>query len=69
MEDSGIYLRHTPSGQLRAAGTFTDQACDEKICYLPVKVPVSWTFRYENLVEPRVPENIQFKNPVPSPAR
>ena len=57
------------SGQLRVAGTVTYQACDDKTCYLPVNVPVSWTFRYENLVEPRVPEGIQHKDPVIGVAR
>ena len=29
---------------LTVKGTFTYQACDEAICYVPVTVPVSWTF-------------------------
>lgn len=55
----------SPDGQLRLAGTVNYQACDEKTCYLPVKLPVSWTFRYENLDEPRVPEAIRHKKPSP----
>lgn len=30
-------------GTLTIAGTFEYQACDDAICYLPQKVPVSWT--------------------------
>lgn len=50
-------------GQLLVSGSFTYQACDDKTCYLPFKVPTSWTFQYENLDEPRVPEQIRRANP------
>ena len=30
-------------GPLTIRGTLRDQACDDKICYLPTTVPVEWT--------------------------
>jgi hypothetical protein len=51
------------TGRLRVTGTFRYQACDDKTCYLPVTVPVSWAFRFDNFIEPRAPEAIQHKPP------
>jgi DsbC/DsbD-like thiol-disulfide interchange protein len=51
------------AGNLDIAGTFTYQACDDKTCFLPVKVPVRWQVRFENLAEPRSPERLQRKAP------
>lgn len=33
------------AGTLTITGTFEYQACDDAICYLPQKVPVSWTIQ------------------------
>jgi hypothetical protein len=57
------------NGQLRVAGAVKYQACDAKQCYLPVTVPVSWAFQYENLEEPRVPEPIRHQPPTPGVKR
>lgn len=32
-----------PSGPLKIEGTFQYQACDDAVCYRPVRIPVSWT--------------------------
>jgi hypothetical protein len=41
---------------LTVSGTLDYQACDDKICYNPVSVPVSWTVELRPLVrEPTVP--------------
>jgi DsbC/DsbD-like thiol-disulfide interchange protein len=32
---------------LTIRGTFEYQACDDAVCYRPVKIPMSWTFRIE----------------------
>lgn len=53
------------NGQLRLAGNFSYQACDHKVCYLPITIPLSWNLQYEHLEEPRVPESIRHKNPSP----
>jgi hypothetical protein len=38
----GSMLR-APGGSITVKGTVRYQACDDAICYLPVKVPVTWT--------------------------
>jgi hypothetical protein len=32
-----------PNGALKIEGTFQYQACDDAVCYRPVRIPVSWT--------------------------
>jgi hypothetical protein len=47
------------STELVIEGSFTYQACDDKICYLPKAVPLRWTIK---LLEPdreRVPEELR----------
>jgi DsbC/DsbD-like thiol-disulfide interchange protein len=43
-----VVLDNQPEGEdsLRVDGTLEYQACDDKICYNPVSVPLSWTLRF-----------------------
>lgn len=40
---------------LTVSGTLDYQACDDKVCYNPSSVPVSWTFDLRSLVTERPP--------------
>jgi hypothetical protein len=40
-------------------GTFVYQACDDKICYLETKIPLTFSLALQNQDIPRVPENLQ----------
>ena len=40
-------------------GVFRYQACDDKVCYPPVNVPVEWTFRADRHDSQRVPESMR----------
>lgn len=35
--------RTLPSGDLKVRGSLSYQACDDKVCYRPVSVPLEWT--------------------------
>jgi Disulphide bond corrector protein DsbC len=41
-----------PGAQLRLEGRLDYQACDDKVCYLPQSIPVSWTIALRPLVAP-----------------
>jgi hypothetical protein len=36
--------------QIRVEGRLEYQACDDKVCYLPQSIPVSWTIALRPLV-------------------
>jgi DsbC/DsbD-like thiol-disulfide interchange protein len=36
-------LRQPPTGALTVTGTLQYQACDDAVCYVPKRVPVTWT--------------------------
>lgn len=36
-------------GEITIHGTLKYQACDDRMCYIPVSVPLDWTFRYQPL--------------------
>lgn len=42
-------------------GSFRYQACDSKVCYPPVTVPLKWTFRFEPHDPTRVPPELRRK--------
>ena len=56
-----VLLEATPEAQkallaresLSLTGTVDYQACDDKICYNPVSVPVSWTLKLKPLIRER----------------
>jgi hypothetical protein len=45
--------------EMTLEGTFRYQACDDKICYLPVSIPLKWNFRVGALDMQRVPEALR----------
>lgn len=47
------------SNQLTLEGSFTYQACDDKICYLPQTLSLKWTFRVVEPDRERVPESLR----------
>jgi hypothetical protein len=48
-------------GTVRLRGAFRYQACDDKVCYTPVSLPVEWSFRVEGHDTVRVPEGLRLK--------
>jgi hypothetical protein len=36
-------------GEITISGTLKYQACDDRMCYIPVSVPLEWTFKYQPL--------------------
>jgi DsbC/DsbD-like thiol-disulfide interchange protein len=43
IQDAAIARTAKPGATMTWTGTVDYQACDDKVCYLPVSVPVSWT--------------------------
>ncbi|MEX2260784.1 MAG: protein-disulfide reductase DsbD domain-containing protein [Bryobacteraceae bacterium] len=52
-----------PGRDLAISGTFRYQACDDKVCYTPRDVPLSWNVRLETLDTQRAPEELRRKTP------
>jgi alkyl hydroperoxide reductase subunit AhpC len=50
-----------PDGKLTLEGSFRYQACDLKVCYPPVTVPLKWTLGFETLDSTRVPAELRRK--------
>lgn len=48
-----------PGGKIIVEGEFLYQACDEKMCYRPEKVPLRWEFAFGQHDEARVPETLR----------
>jgi Thiol:disulfide interchange protein DsbD, N-terminal len=44
---------------IEITGTFEYQACDDKICYLEEKIPLTFSLSVQNQNIPRVPENLR----------
>lgn len=51
------------------SGTFDYQACDEKICHLPVKVPLNFDLEMQEHDNQRAPESTRTKPAIPQPAK
>jgi len=47
--------------KVTVTGNIEYQACDSKICYLPVTVPIEWPFQIVPLDRQRAPEEIRHK--------
>jgi peroxiredoxin len=47
------------ASNVELTGTFTYQACDDKICYLETKVRLKFSLNVQNQDIPRVPANLQ----------
>ncbi len=61
--DAGVKPLLNDKGDLTIAGSFRYQACDDKICYVPQNLPLSWTVHYEALDRQRAPDELQKKAP------
>ena len=46
-------------GAVTIRGSLRYQACDDKVCYLPVTVPLEWKLRFEGHDRERVPEDLR----------
>jgi len=46
-------------GELVVHGSLRYQACDDRECYIPQTVPLTWTLKYEALDVQRVPKDLQ----------
>ena len=42
-----ITIASNAKGEITAAGSLRYQACDDRMCYLPKTVPVTWTLRVQ----------------------
>ncbi len=49
-------------GELVVEGAFRYQACDDRKCYAPQTVPVSWTFQVQPLDRVRAPANLRRRS-------
>ncbi|MDQ2949891.1 MAG: hypothetical protein M3Y27_28805, partial [Acidobacteriota bacterium] len=52
-----------PSGKFTVSGTLRYQACDDRQCYIPQELPLTWTFQMEGMDRQRVPSEMQRKAP------
>ena len=52
-----------PSGKFTVSGTLRYQACDDRQCYIPQELPLTWTFQMEGMDRQRVPSELQRKAP------
>ena len=46
---------------LTVEGEFLYQACDDSACYMPVRVPLKWTFAVESFDRERAPADLRHK--------
>ena len=51
----------TKGPSVTVKGTLRYQACDDKVCYPPEAVPLTWTFPFEGMVRERAPAELQRK--------
>ena len=49
------------SGQFTLEGALRYQACDDRVCYIPQNLPVTWTLQFQDLDRQRVPPELQRK--------
>lgn len=49
------------SGEFTVSGTLRYQACDDRMCYVPQDLPITWTFQLEGHDRERVPADLQRK--------
>ena len=48
-----------PEGRLVLKGRFHYQACDDKVCYVPMTVDLEWTLQVQGHDRERVPEELR----------
>ncbi len=54
-------LKSLPDGELTIGGTFRYQACNDRLCFPPENIPVTWRIFVEGLDRGRVP--LEFQKP------
>lgn len=59
LERDIVAAEKLPAGDLRIDTTLRYQVCDDRQCYVPESVPVSWTLRYEPHDLTRVPTELR----------
>jgi hypothetical protein len=47
--DAKLKTMANAQGEITLHGTLKYQACDDRMCYIPVSVPLDWTFHYQPL--------------------
>jgi hypothetical protein len=52
-----------PSGELTVKGQFRYQACNDRLCFPPETVPLTWKFLVEGHDRERVPKDLQRPGP------
>jgi hypothetical protein len=52
-----------PNGDVVVGSSFRYQACDERECYVPETIPLTWTLHYADLDRQRAPQELQHKAP------
>jgi DsbC/DsbD-like thiol-disulfide interchange protein len=45
--DAKLKMLVDDKGEVTIHGTLKYQACDDRMCYIPVSVPLDWTFHYK----------------------
>jgi hypothetical protein len=53
------------SGSFTVPGSLRYQACDDRLCYIPQELHLTWMFQYEALDKQRVPPELQLQAPAP----
>jgi hypothetical protein len=48
-------------GNFTIEGSLRYQACDDRLCYIPKDLPLTWKFHYEGFDRERAPSDIQHK--------
>ncbi len=48
-------------GKFVVEGTLRYQACDDRLCYIPQVLMLTWSFQYEGFDRQRVPQDLQRK--------
>jgi hypothetical protein len=57
-----VLTKEVPAGELTITGAFRYQACDDRVCYPPETVPVTWKLIIEGHDRERVPKELQRPN-------
>jgi hypothetical protein len=47
------------SGRFTVTGSLRYQACDDRVCYIPQELHLTWTFQYQALDQQRAPSELQ----------
>ncbi len=53
------------SGQVEIKGTLKYQACDDRVCYPPETIPMTWKLKIRFLDRERAPAEVQHKSTAP----